>query len=361
MRVAVLGLIMPCAALALGVDPPQAPAPDATPPSAIEQALMEHTCKPARLGTVDSEAYEACLRGRFQSLRADFGVSLKRLTAPERKTLDSICSKFRLDREREDYVQCINDQLVALRERWNKGKPSDAASTETAVPAQAPVETGVPAPASVDALSASLTEQPASSRSWLWWLGGALVLALAGGAGAFVAMKTRRPEKRVCRVCGAVAESGDLCASCRHEAAEALRRTALERAEEQKAQEEQRRRQRAYEEEQRELRAKHEEDARLKQEELARQHALERQAEDQRQREEDERQRRMIDMPGDDLDPLVVLGLPPDASPEAVLAAYQEAKSRYSSDLVTDFGPELQKHFKEKSAAIERAYQALAK
>jgi hypothetical protein len=44
-----------------------------------------------------------------------------------------------------------------------------------------------------------------------------------------------------------------------------------------------------------------------------------------------------------------------------VLAAYQEAKSRYSSDLVADFGPELQKHFKEKSEAVERAYQLLAK
>ena len=69
----------------------------------------------------------------------------------------------------------------------------------------------------------------------------------------------------------------------------------------------------------------------------------------------------MIDAPNEDLDPHVVLSLPPGASKEAVLAAYQEAKSRYSSDLVTDFGPELQKHFKEKSEAVERAYQLLAK
>lgn len=157
LRLVFLSLAAPCAALALAVDP-QPPETDATPPSAIEQALMDHTCRPARLGTVDTEAYEACLRGRLQSLRNDFGVNLKRLTAPERKSLDALCSKFRLDREREDYVQCIGDQLVVLRERWNKGKVPAPAATADAAPAA--TDSAVPAPQSADDLSVSITRQP---------------------------------------------------------------------------------------------------------------------------------------------------------------------------------------------------------
>jgi hypothetical protein len=344
--------------MALGVDPD--PQTDSTPPSAIEQALMDYTCRPAKLGTTDADAYEACLRGRVQSLRNDFGVNLKRLTSPERRTLDAICSKFRLDREREDYVQCLNDQLVVLRDRWNKGKPPAVAPADSVAPITAATpNTSAP---SVDAIAASVTEHPQPVQSsFAWWMGGALALALAAGAGAAVAMKARRPPARVCRTCGAVPESGDLCAKCRHEAAEALRRTAVERAEEEKALDDQRQRQRTLEEEQRDHLARQDAEARLRDEERARQEELARRAEEKRQCEEEERRSRQVDDQEAEFDPHVVLGVPPNASKETVLAAYKDARAKYDPEQVADFGPELQKHYKVKSDAVERAFQLLAK
>jgi hypothetical protein len=293
-----------------------------------------------------------------QSLRNDFGVNLKRLTPVERRSLDAICSKFRLDREREDYVQCLNEQLVWLRDRRNKGKPQAAGAGETAPVAQATADVAAP---SVDAIAASVTEQPQpASMSIVWWIGGALVLVL-GGAGAAFAIKARRPAERVCRTCGAVPDSGDLCAKCRHEAAEALRRTAVERAEEEKALDAQRERQRALEEDQREQRARQEEEARVHREERIRQAEAARLAEEKQQREEEEHRTRQADALDAEFDPHVVLGLPPNASQEAILAAYQEARAKYAPEQVADFGPELQKHYRVKSDAVERAFQLLAK
>ena len=73
-------------------------------------------------------------------------------------------------------------------------------------------------------------------------MGAGALIALVGGGGGFIFLRTRRASHK-CRVCGASVEaSGDLCKSCRHEAAEAVRRAVAERAEHQRAQEEEQQR-----------------------------------------------------------------------------------------------------------------------
>ena len=344
--IVVLSLAAPFAMLALGAAQ-QVGDPDPIGPTPIEQALMEHVCGPARqAGSVYAGQYEVCLSDRLQSLRADFGADLKRLARVERKTLDSTCSKNR-ELGREEYVGCLSDQLIALSRRRNPAKRP--ASEETGVPTRFGDEPTV----SVTPLTLQ------TSRSVGWWIGDAFTALLVGGGGGLLALKSRRTTRQ-CRACGVVPESGDLCSKCRHEAAEALRRSAVERVEEQRAQEEQRR-SRQHDDEQREQIAKQEDEAaRLRQEELARQKDFARQEEERRVSEEEERQRRQDPTASDQgFDPHVVLGVPRDASQEHVLAAYEEAKAKYAPSLVADLPMEIQAHFKAKGDAVERAYQTL--
>src|SRR4051812_16770641 len=77
------------------------------PPSPIEQAVMEHRCSMSRVpGVTASDAYQNCLASQIASLRADFGVDLKKLSSAERKNLDALCSRVQVAEGREAYVAC---------------------------------------------------------------------------------------------------------------------------------------------------------------------------------------------------------------------------------------------------------------
>ena len=195
---------------------------------------------------------------------------------------------------------------------------------------------------------------------------GAALGALFVAVGAVrLARKARRAAPRdrgggpsKCRVCGEeVRGAGELCPKCRHETAEALRRAVSERADQERALQEEPRR-REDEEEQRRHIPRQEEDACLQQEEEARQRE-----EDARQREreeEDARQRKQATLVAEEVfDPYVVLGVPNDASKEAIHAAYLEAKAKYALDQVEHLGVELQEHYRGKAQAVDRAYQML--
>jgi DnaJ-domain-containing protein 1 len=58
-------------------------------------------------------------------------------------------------------------------------------------------------------------------------------------------------------------------------------------------------------------------------------------------------------------DPCIVLVVPRDASIEAVDAAYQKARLKYSPDHVAHPGAELQEHYRRKAEAVDRAYLML--
>ena len=115
---------------------PGASAQDKTPSTpnplgstAIEQALIEHACRSQLPGIAGVDAYQQCLADRFRSLRADFGRDLSKVSAADRKTLDSACSKARAAEGREAYLECLTVQLVTIRNRQSPGRPaSDAAA-----------------------------------------------------------------------------------------------------------------------------------------------------------------------------------------------------------------------------------------
>jgi hypothetical protein len=325
----------------------QPPVPDSPPPSPVEQALIEYRCRVAR-----KEMSEECLTAQLLALRTDFGRDLNRLSAAERRTTDSVCNKTLAARGREAYVQCLSDQLVALRERRIRANP----------PPPPPPEATPSVPPATDPSAGAQQPPPAPqpSRSYGLWIGAALaVLGIAAG-GAFVAMRTRQATRK-CRVCGAsVSDSGDLCQQCRHDAAQTLRRAATERADRQRAQEEARRRQSQQAEEDRLQKARQEEAARLRVQEQARQPEEARRAEEVRQRDEEARQRSQVGGGASgEFDPYATLGVAPDATREAIETAYQAAKAKYDAENAAFLPSELQELFKAKGLAAERAYKML--
>jgi len=332
--------------LAIGVGL-QAGTPDASVPTAIEQALAEYRCTSAPVtGAPGASAYDVCLSAQFASLRTDFGRNLGRLSSAERRQIDSICNRIPATVDREAYVKCLSDQLVALRNRWVRasrppvGDPSIPAA-EAVVPA------GGPAP----------PIRQASSRSIVLWIGAGLATAIVAGGAALLALKSRR-RPRKCRVCGQdVLDSGDLCQKCRHEAAEALRNAAAQRAD--RALQEEQRRQREREEEQARESARLEEEARLRQQEQARQAEQARVEEERRQQGEADARRREPTAAQEVFEPYEVLGVPRDASEDAIRAAYETARAKFAPDLVADMSVTVQDHFKAKAEAVERAYRSL--
>src|SRR6185503_21130535 len=154
---------------------------------------------------------EACLKAQLTSMRATFGRDLRRLSADERKTIDSACNTL----HETDYVPCVSRQLAELARRRPKpaSPPPDAAA---APPPAAPAGPEARAPSGIPPTV---------------WIGAAAVVVLAGGAGAFLVLKGRKPAAVKCRTCGALVDgAGDLCQKCRREAAETLRRAAAERS-----------------------------------------------------------------------------------------------------------------------------------
>jgi hypothetical protein len=326
-------------------EPGGAPA-DPVGPTAIEQALIEHACSASRTAGAPETAYQACLSAQFLSLRADLGRDLSRLSGSERRTLDSVCSAIRAAGRREAYVECLSAQLTSLRNRRKSVTPGPSQGTALAPPSTP---------------SASPVPPARQAASWAspFWIGATIVALLLAVGGVLLvvrllAVKTR-PVPRLCRVCGSdVPESGDLCQPCRHEAAEAVRSAAMERAERQRAQlgapdpaaalgwrAEQQPQQSELVEEPRLQDAPEEEgDARLRQEEDARERENARELEEA-------------------FDPCAVLGVPLGASIEDIGVAYQKAKLKYDQDQVAHLSAEVQEHYRAKADAVERALQEL--
>lgn len=334
--------------LALGLGR-QGGTPDPSGHTAIEQALIEHACVAARaVGVPDTDASQECLTAQLLLLRADFGRDLSRLSNAERKTLDSVCSKIRTARGREAYVECLSTELAAIRSRRKSTGPAPSLS---------------PPPVSAPSASVEPTALQGSSRSSGIWIGSGLAIACAAVGGVLLALKIRR-SRRKCRVCGrVVADLGDLCQACRHDAAKDVRRAASERADQERAQEEEEQRKRDRVEKLARQQARQEEDARLRQDENARQRAEQaRQREDADVLEREEEARRasqaaVASQPP--FDPHAVLGVARDASKEDIHAAYQAGKTKYDPDHVAHLSSELQEHYKTKAQAVERAYQML--
>jgi flagellar biosynthesis GTPase FlhF len=327
----------------------QTGAPDSSVPTAIEQALIEHRCRTTiAAGAPGTDTDQECPGVQLLSLRTDFGRDLSRLSAAERGSIDSVCSTIRASQGRDAYVDCLSGQLVSLSNRRNRAKPDSSAAAPPAPQGIAP-----------SASPASLPN-PASSSSSGLWIGATLFTLGVAACGVFLAMKARRSPRK-CRVCGMnVSDSGGLCQKCRHEAAETVKRAAAERADHQRAQEEERRQGSEHLETQRRLKSFEDEEARLRQQEQARQEEQARRAAETGQREEEARRQRQTDVTSDEVfDPCSILGVPRDATHEAIRAAYQEAKLKYDPDQVAHLGAELQEHFKAKAQAVEQAYQQL--
>ena len=321
----------------------QAPS-EATAPTPIEQALIDHDCGVQRIAAASDSVYEACAAARLASLRADFGRDLKGLSAAERRTVDSICSKVRIAEGRDAYVSCVGEQLAALHARRIRAQPPAAETPAMTSPAVAPPTDG---------------PQPRSSWSMVMWSGGGLLLV--GGVAAAFVMTRRRPVVR-CRGCAALLqEAGELCPSCRREAADAARRATVERAAEAQTRDDNARRLRELEDAQRREQAGRLDDERAQHEERLRREAQAREeAEEARRREDEARRQREADAASRALDPYAILGVASDAGADAIEAAYRAAKAKYAPEEVEHLGDEAQAFYREKTAAIERAYQAVS-
>ena len=354
-RACLTGLVMvlvttAVVALSVGL---RAEAADRDGASPIEQALIERACSTAASGALGSDRHEECLQTRLVSLRADFGNDLSKLSGAERRKIDSACGPIRASRGREAYLDCLGQQLAVIQARLSRSR---AATSETPAPAvasiDAPVATPVPPARNLTA------------TSYLIWL--AVTLTTAGTAALVVLQLTRlRRARRVCKVCGTrVGESGDLCPACRHVAAETLRSAATERAERQRAQEDQERRQRERDEEQRLQQAREAEDERLRQEELARRTDEAAHGPDDETRRHAEAaeppRRAAADEEDVVFDPYAILGVAKDTSPDAIRVAYEQAKSKYDLEQVADLGFEVKQHYIARAEAVDRAFQMLA-
>jgi hypothetical protein len=318
----------------------------------IEQALIEQACSAPAYSALQGDAHDDCLHEKLSALRADFGRDLSRLAAPERRKIDSTCGQVREAQGRSGYLDCIGNQLVAIKAHW--GRTRGPAVEATAVADSSPV---APVVAAVPASDPGVRP----SRGWLFPV---VVTIAAAGAGVAVALRTRG-SRRVCRVCQAkMGTPGDLCPTCRHEAAETLRRGAAERAERQRVQDDQERFKREQEEEERRRMTQDAEDARLRQDELTRQceEAAQRLEEEARRRDAEAAQQRRSfgDEEEQAFDPYAVLGVPRGASVEAVHAAYEQAKAKYDLEQVEDLGSEIKQHYINKAQAVDRAFQMLA-
>ena len=329
---------------------------DAAAPTPKEQALMEHACRSVQAGLAH-DAYDRCLEARLLSLRADFGPDLSKLSASARGKIDAACSPAQALHGRDDYIDCLSGQLTALS--------ASPARALIAAPAEAPVPavdtSSLPADASEGA-------EPGESESTFFTVQtafGALAGTFVAGALLFLGVRARR-ARPVCRVCGVnVPASTDMCHACRHNAAEAVRQAANQRAEQRRTAEAEDRRRQDEAEERRledlrraELQQRRRlDEARRAEEETARREELARRDAEERRRAE---AAASFDADESVFDPYAALGLPAGAGEDDVRAAYEEAKVKYDPELVADLGYDAKEHFKKKFRAVERAYRMLA-
>jgi hypothetical protein len=321
-------------------------------PTPLERALIEHVCSvvPAG-GAPEGDRYLACLRTQLLSLRTDFGQDLSRLSAADRKALDAACNDVRTASGRDAYLDCLGSQLTILRSK----QPHGTATPVMPLPvnnaaAGAPTPTAPPVPSET------------RSAGVVIGAGALLVLAVAG-AGGLLFMRTRRASLK-CRVCGVLVEaSGDLCQACRHEAAEAVRRAAADRAGALRLLELDQRRQKdvtARDEDDRRRKALEEAAARRRlQLERQQEEARKREAEERRRNQDEAQQRRMA-LEGDaQFDPYAVLEISKSAGPDDIRTAYDLAREKSDPSQVAHLSDEVQEHFRAKAKAVERAFEML--
>ena len=318
------------------------------PGSMLEIALAERVCDVRVLArSIEAADHGKCVDDQLASLRADLGPNLGRLSTADRQKLDAACRHFAGALTREAYLDCVSSQLAPVRDRLRRSNPASAEpvvpTAEIAAAPIAPLPTPAPAPPRWHALAVA---------------GGSIAL-LAAAAGAVVAMKKRRPVVHSCGTCGKpVASAGALCADCRHQAAEALRRAAAERV---------------AEAEHAATRQKEVAEAAALQEQLQKEQAVLAALEEEERRREAEEAARQRDLaarqvrgvipevePEAPFDPHAILGVATDASPEAIRAAYAAACAKYDPEQVSHLSPEVQQHYREKAEAVERAFRMLS-
>ena len=313
-------------------------------PTAIERTLVDRACKDAA-----PDGMEQCREDKLAALRADFGKDLAKVKADDRRAVDDTCNPLLADaalKGREPYLDCMVDRLVALSKGMKRGKAFAQAMATAA--AEAPVADTAPAPA----------PRPAGLPMPMM-IGAALGVIALGGGLAFVVMRSKKPPVRKCRQCGADSPDADMCANCRRAAAEALRRSKTERADqlrqeaEEAKREEMRQQQKMLLQQQREA-----EERRVREYDEARERAhAERVAEASRPNTPEPEAPSPYDPEA--FDPYVILGVSPDASNEAIKQAYEAAKKKYDPDLVGHLSEEVQAHYREKAQAVDRAYAVI--
>jgi len=319
-------------------------------PTPVEQALIEQRCSATRATSAETDAYHGCLTNELLGIRTDFGRDLTKLSPGERRAMDAVCNKVRNVEGRDAYVSCLSGQLAALHARRNPVSPVTAVSTPTPAPTQPP---------DLQALAQAVasTPSPSNSGTMLWTAFGIVAVFAVGGAGFFMT-RGRRPSSK-CKSCGAaVPGGGELCQDCRHEAAEALRRAAFERAEQERLEKEKVSHQQQQEDAWRQEQARQEELARRQQMERARRDEQARLEEAERRRDEEARQRNEYGL-DQEFNPYAILGLAADATRDSIDSAYEQAKSKYDAEQVAHLSSEVQEHYKLKAQAVERAYQML--
>jgi hypothetical protein len=213
----------------------QVPAPEGGAPTPIEQALIEYTCRTPRQVMGAREPHDDCLRNELTALRGAFGRDLQQLAPAERRRIDAACSRVRDVQGRDAYLGCLRERLTALQAQTATASPGadDVPAIPASTAAAAPVEASGP--------GAPSTPARGSSRARIIAIAGLGVLGALGGAG-FVYWQRRQLRLSIpsvpslCRICGAdVGGAGELCAACRHEAAETQRRAVAAEAERRRA------------------------------------------------------------------------------------------------------------------------------
>ncbi|MBM3773412.1 MAG: hypothetical protein FJW27_19405 [Acidimicrobiia bacterium] len=369
-------------------------ASDTLTPTPLEQALMEHNCRVPGQAMLPADLQEVCLRDQLTYLRAEFGRDLRKLPAADRRTIDRACSALRVERGRDEYIACLADRLTRVtkaRGRAVPGVPSTAAALARDAGSPGVGSGSLETPgADTTAWDPPPVETPAtaSGGSLGRWLGGLIVLLSGAGAWGLIARRrVSKPALVFCRVCGEVAQAGDLCATCRHEAAEAQRRASAERAEptastpddrvhrpEASAGEVPRAEATTTTTPSRESASAATTEAppatqaqvleaRRREQEEALRARIERERQEAHAQEAERRRWQEAAVAAiaaeSPIDPRTVLGVSADATPEEIRSAYEQAKQKYSPDLVSHLGSELQELYRTKAQAVERAYEFL--
>ena len=176
-----------------------------------------------------AEVYQSCYTEQLTALREPFGANLSNLTRADRRNLDAWCGPMQSAGNRvglpglPQSAACPGSRSSATPRR-SKSNPRRRKKFRHANP-----------PRTVETIADVAPPPPPRTSSSRLWLGLAIGGVARAGGTAFMLMRGKRVRHTACRGCGAVVEGGgDMCANCRHEAAEARRRAIAERAEEER-------------------------------------------------------------------------------------------------------------------------------